>query len=530
MGQESSDIAIVQYIENSNREYFHDIIAKDSRWDIFYHLSEMRKALFSWYDWKEKDTVLEIGGGFGALTGVFCDNCKHVVTIERNALRAKAIKKRYSERKNLTVICEDILTWNNAEQFDYIIIVGALETICNGSQDDTDYIKVLKYIKRWLLPQGKLLVAVENRFGIRYWCGAVDRHTGKPYSGINNYPLGSCGITFDREQIRRIFIRAGLQKIKFFYPLPDYLLPQVIYTEEYLPKGSVKERVIPYYTDSSYLSAYENDLYDDLVKNGVFEFMSNSFLLECSVDAEQSNIMYAAITTDRGEKNGFATIIRSDYSVEKMALYKEGETRLKDLLDNLSAMEKRGLHCIRTEWKNSRVWMPFVQENTLCDDLRWLLKQDIRSFEQMIGKLFSSILRSSEHAYLTENRWKCPKELEEELGVILKRAYIDMVPMNCFYVHGDFCFFDQEFVKEYYPAKYVWYRVLKYTYFFMPEAEKQIPLENMKKIYGLHRLWRYFEEEESRFVAENRNYNRYKYFRKWAAVNKQDLYRRYERT
>lgn len=528
MRQESSDAAIVQYMQDSDREYFHDVIAKDSRWDIFYHLSEMRKALFSWYDFNEQQTILEIGGGFGALTGLFCDKCKRVVTLERNAIRANAIKKRYLKRKNLHVICQDIRTWKNEEQFDYIIIVGTLETLCNGSQSDTDYIQVMEHVKQWLLPQGKLLVAVENRFGIRYWCGAVDKHTGKPYSGINKYPLGSDGISFDRAQLKRIFIHAGFQRIKFFYPLPDYILPQVIYSEEYLPKSSVKERVIPYYTDSRYLSAYENDLYDDIVDNAAFEFMSNSFLVECSIDAEPSNVVYAAITTDRGEENGFATIIRNNNTVEKMALYKQGEARLKHMLSNLSAMEKRGLYCIKAEWKNGRVWMPFVQQNTLCDDLKVLLKQDVRAFEQMMGRFFSCILQSSEQASITENRFKCPKELEEDLGVILQSAYIDMVPMNCFYVDGHFCFFDQEFVKEYYPVKYVWYRVLKYTYFFMPEAEKQLPIENLKKVYGLCRLWQYFEEEESRFVAENRNYDRYKYFRKWAAVKKQDLYRRYE--
>ncbi|MCI8891887.1 MAG: class I SAM-dependent methyltransferase [Eubacterium sp.] len=527
MEQVSSDTAIMQYIENRNNESFDEVIQKDNRWDIFYHLSEMRKALFSWYDFKEQNSILELGGGFGALTGLFCDKCRSVVTIEKNALRAEAIRKRYSERKNLRVLCEDILTWKNEEKFDYIIAVGILETICNGSRDNTDYIQVIERVKDWLAPQGKLLIAVENRFGIRYWCGAVEKHTRKPYGGINNYPLGSQGISFDREQIKHIVKEAGLYQIKFFYPLPDYILPQVIYSQEYLPKSSVKERVIPYYMDNRYLNAYENDLYDDIVNNSAFEFMSNSFLIEGSVKADRSSILYAALTTDRGMENGFATMIRNDHIVEKRALYQKGKEGLRRIWSNMRDLEKRGLHCIQMEWKNESLWMPFVQEHTLCDDLRQLLKQGSREFEQIIQRLFSCILQSSEQLPVTENRLKCLKEYEEELGVILKRAYIDMVPMNCFYVDDDFYFFDQEFIKECFPAKYVWYRVLKYTYFFMPEAEKQLPLENMKKIYGLSRIWQCFEEEESRFVAENRNYDRYQHFRKWAAVNKNDLYSRY---
>jgi len=276
------------------------------------------------------------------------------------------------------------------------------------------------------------------------------------------------------------------------------------------------------------LAAYENDLYDDIVSNGMLGFMANSFFIECSVDAERCGIVYAALTTDRGEEDGFATIIRDDSTVEKMALYEKGRAHLQIIYENIEELEKRGLHCVKHEWKNGRLRMPFVQENTLCDDLRELLKRDVKAFERVIEQLYACILKSSEKAAITENRLKCPEELQTELGIILQKAYIDMVPMNCFFTDGEFLFFDQEFVKECYPAKYVLYRVLKYTYFFMPEAEKRIPLQVLKETYGLKKLWQCFEEEESRFVAENRNYDVYKYFRRWAAVNKQEIYRCYE--
>jgi len=246
MDIKSLDGIIEQYIETQGSENFDSVIARDDRWGVFYHLNEMRKALVSWYDFEPDGSLLEIGGGFGALTGVFCEKCRKVVTIERNMLRAGAIRKRYSKKNNLQVICQDVLTWKSEERFDYIVLAGILETICNGSQEDTEYIKVLALIKRWLSPNGRILLAVENRFGVRYWCGAPDRHTGRPYSGINRYPLGSVGITFARRQIERILAGAGFGQVKFFYPLPDYILPQVIYSDEYLPHSSVKERVIPY--------------------------------------------------------------------------------------------------------------------------------------------------------------------------------------------------------------------------------------------------------------------------------------------
>lgn len=526
MERKDLDTVIAQYIEAQSSDNYDDIISQDERWEVFYHLSEMRKALFNWYDFEPGSSLLEIGGGFGALTGVFCQRCGQVVTIERDKLRADAIRRRYQERKNLHVICQDVSTWENTEKYDYIIMTGVLETICHGSRNEQDYINVLRRIKSWLRPKGKLLLAVENRFGIRYWCGAVDKHTGILYSGINCYPMGSTGITFDHEQTKHMLEEAGLVQIKFFYPLPDYTLPQLVYSDEYLPNSSVKERVIPYYLDKQHLMAYENDLYDDIVRNKAFEFMTNSFLVECSENAEKSSIVYAALTTDRGRENGFATIIRNDRTVEKLALYSEGKANIEIVYENITALERCGLHFVRHDLKNDRVVMPFVQENTACDDLRKVLKENVNEFAEILDQFYSCILQSSDRVSVTENRLPCPEEVQEELGVILQKAYIDMIPINCFRVDGELYFFDQEFVRECYPAKYVLYRMLKYVYFFIPEADQYLPLQILKEKYGLMQAWQYFEEEERRFVAANRNYDIYKHFRKWAAVNKGEIYKR----
>ena len=45
------------------------------------------------------------------------------------------------------------------------------------------------------------------------------------------------------------------------------------------------------------------------------------------------------------------------------------------------------------------------------------------------------------------------KEEREELGVILKRGYLDLVSLNCFYLDNSFVFYDQELFLENVPAK-----------------------------------------------------------------------------
>ena len=61
-----------------------------------YHLSSSSQNILNWYPFKEKDTVLEIGGNLGNLTEVFINKCKEVTTIEPNLEKAKTISKRYN--------------------------------------------------------------------------------------------------------------------------------------------------------------------------------------------------------------------------------------------------------------------------------------------------------------------------------------------------------------------------------------------------------------------------------------------------
>lgn len=525
---DGNEQVIYNYISEHQGENYDDIISKDDKWEVFYHLSEMRRALFNWYDFGEDSELLEIGGGFGALTGTFCDKCKQVVSIEKSQLRAEAIKRRYSCRDNLTVVCNDILKWTSNRKFDYIIIVGVLEVINQGRKKDDAYSEILKYLSDFLKVGGKIILAVENRFGIRYFCGAVDKHTGKPYSGINNYPQTSMGNSFDRQQIKEIIKKAGMKFCKFYYPLPDYILPQLIYSEDYLPVSSIKERVIPYYLNKEHLVAYENDLYDDLVRNKVFEFFSNSFLIECGMHDNMSNIVYAALTTDRGNESGFATIIRSTGIVQKIGLYKEGKIGLQRIYNNIQDLVSHGICCVEHQLTEKGLEMPYVQEKTLCDELRHIVSTEPEKFEKVIQDLYECILKSSEAVEPWKNRLPHENMEDDKFGVILNKAYIDMVPINCFYRGNTFQFFDQEFVQENYPAKYILYRALKYTYFFIPEAEEQVPLDKLKEKYGLKDIWQYFEAEEKRFVALNRKHEVYQHFRKWAAINKKEIYKRSE--
>ena len=101
---------------------------------------------------------------------------------------------------------------------------------------------------------------------------------------------------------------------------------------------------------------------------------------------------------------------------------------------------------------------------------------------------------------------------------ILKKAYIELIPLNCFYneTEDQFLFFDQEFVREYYPANYILFRAIHYIYCFTPGAEQRIPQKELQKRYHIEEMWDYFLQEEDTIKQElsvgNSSKNEQKHF------------------
>lgn len=532
-----SDYEIAKYIEAVQPGGdFNEILLKDIRWDVFYHLSPLRRSLFNWYPFKKGAALLEIGSAFGALTGLFCETCGHVTALERSELRAQAVCRRYQDVKNLEVYQTDAAHFDTEETYDYVILTGILEKQFSGSKQNELYISFLRSLQRFLKPDGKMLIAADNRYGLRYFCGARNPFTGRAFSGLNQYEEENrSGYSWGKKEFCGLLEQAGFLHYKFYYPLPDYRVPQLIYSDEYLPGSNVHERLVPYYEKEEPLLVDEKALYKDIAENQVFPFFANSFLAECSVKRVPfSKVNYAAVTTDRGKEHGFATVIRSDHTVRKVMLYPQGRKNLQQFFHNIEDIRVHGVDTVPHVFRENYVKMPYIHANPLSEDLGHMIKNNPEQFAVVISQLYQMILKSSDHLETKDNELARKYEgskladhiSDEDYGVILKRAYIDMVPFNCFYQDGKFLFFDQEFVREGYPAKYTLFRALLYTYYFIPEAERIYPLAEMKRTYGLDQVWGLFEMEEQDFVSDNRNHQLYGSFYQWAAVDREQIKKR----
>jgi cytidyltransferase-like protein len=518
----SLDAEIGEYILSNPNGDFSEVITRDLRWQVFYHLSNQPTGILSWYPFHNHSSLLQIGGGFGVHSGILCDRCGSVTVLEADAYRAESIRTRWIEKSNLKVLNGDISMLPSGSVFDYIVIIVGpdfQEPVLSGQ----GYISLLRQVRSLLTDDGKLLFSVFNRLGVQYLCGAPDPSTGIPFDGLNNYPTGAAMPSLSKPELMDILRQVGLKNVKLYYPFPDHLLPQMVYTDQYPPGEELNERLRPYQVKQDSLVINPSNLYGPLAENGLIPFFANSFLAECS-NAEMSSVLYASISAERSREESFSTSIHNNGLVEKCPIYKEGLSGLDRLCKNLTDLQSRDIPVISFRLENDRLIMPRIQAPTLSVYLRKLITYDAAGFIRYMDELYKYVLNSSEHTSSDENALAF-LDPNIDWGPILSKAYLEMIPVNCFFDNGQFLFFDQEFVKENYPAKYVMFRAINDIYWFAPHTEQYVSRHEMKERYGLTELWPFFLKEERRFQDQLRQREMYKQFYKWASIDLNNIMR-----
>ncbi len=264
-----------------NHDDFSDILAKDSRWPILYHLSPIRQNIINWYPFKENATCLEIGAGCGAITGALCDSLARVTAVELSKRRANINYERHKDYENLEIIVANLNDVVFEEKFDYITLNGVLEYAGSFTKTDKPYEDFLKQIKSYLKPDGKLIIAIENRYGLKYFAGAKEDHTSKEFDGITGYKDTDTVRTFGKQELENLLNTSGYTSQDFYYPHPDYKMPMEIYSSEWLPSSTAQLSPAPNFDYERYALFDETDAYTGIIENGQYEFFANSFLVIC---------------------------------------------------------------------------------------------------------------------------------------------------------------------------------------------------------------------------------------------------------
>ncbi len=273
---------ILQYIETHNETNLNEVFKTDIRWPVFYHLTNIRQNIINWYPMKKGASVLEIGAGMGAITSTLCEKAERVVCVELSKRRATAIANRNQEKENLEIIVGNLNDVQFTEKFDYITLIGVLEYANLYTHTEHPYIDFLQYIKKFLKKDGKLLIAIENKFGMKYFAGAPEDHTSIKYDGIVGYANKQGVQTFGKQELKKMLQQVGLNHTKFYYPLPDYKLPNKLFSDDYLPNEQTIQDYTIYYYEGTKIEFDEKKAYQETIKNGLFDQLANSFFIEAS--------------------------------------------------------------------------------------------------------------------------------------------------------------------------------------------------------------------------------------------------------
>ena len=398
----------------------------------FYNSSPMREGVLCWYPFDKNASVLDMSNG--ALTELLRSRCGRVVS--------------------------DIHESRNG--FDYVIVIDPVDF-------STDSLKTLR---ERLNEHGRLLLAYENPFALRYWNGKRSPVTGVPYD-----TLFGCDGRISKAEMQIRLKLAGFEGQKWYYPLTDHWFAREIYSENYLPDEYLNQRFKPYLSDDVTLKFDERHLYREVIRGGAFEFMCGAYLIEARANACDAPCVvdYAAITAFREPPKRFATTVRSDGKVIKTPLHPDGIESITRIYNNHKELAGLGLNIVPVELYNNSLVMQKIGLPTLWD--YWVRK--------LINGAFDFSEMSGHFDMIYEDIKKAAKT---------GKCYWELVPANCFYDagRGRITYFDQEYYWEGSPpeiamARALW--ALNYSPAFSADPRTASWLESLKERYGLTERW-----------------------------------------
>lgn len=398
--------------------------------------------------------------------------------------------------------------------YDYIVGIDVIE--------ESRYPQKLLNICHGLLkPEGRLVIGTENRYAIKYICGDRDPYTNHNFDGIENYRRLSdadrdsiAGRCYSMAELKLMLSQAGFENDKFYSVMPSLQETQLVYAEGYEPVEELAMRYFPLYNYPDSVFLEEQYLYTDLIKNGMFHKMANAYIIECSMDGQFDNTIHATISLDRGHDNALVTSICEHGGVRnvlKKAVYKEGIHKLKEMQDNLNDLHVRGINVVDSSVENNTFVMPYVDAPVAMNELKAIAKKDKNAFLKAMDDMYELILNSSEHTGVLSEKDRNSAD-GRDVGPVLARGYIDMVPLNCFYdesakdAKSRFIYYDQEFYWENCPAKAVMYRSITIIYDGTDkEFERIVPRRELFDRYGLSECEDMWQRMSSRFTDVLRN-------------------------
>jgi len=201
-------------------------------WPSRYHFSRTRAHLLAPLDLCPDMRILDVGCGTGPITRALGESGAEVLGVEGSLDRARAAAIRCEDLPRVEILCGDIDRLEGFGRFDLICCIGVLEYSASRQGGERGPAALLEKLYSLLRPGGTLLLAIENKLGLKYLLGYREDHIGLPWVGLEGYPVGFGARTWSRKELAALLRDAGFRTQRWFFPFPDYKTPSLILGEE----------------------------------------------------------------------------------------------------------------------------------------------------------------------------------------------------------------------------------------------------------------------------------------------------------
>ena len=274
--------------------------ASQPSYEELYHLSKIRQNLLDWYEFDGDAKLLEIGAECGALTGMFAKKVAQVVAFDEDEDKCIVNRARLSGNEAVTVVSSaeyvdrpDLAASDAKSEDDAKIddAKGANSGKSDGKKKDAaskiksaitktkkaiskkpekyDYVTIvgkftdekLDMAVDHLASKGKIIIAVDNKFGLKNWTTAARPNLAT------------------KDEIVEKAMEKKLKLTSTYYPVPDFTFPLEVYSEYNLPKEGAIRTAAPEFEQDKTLLMDEPTAFSEMIREGRFDEYANSYIL-----------------------------------------------------------------------------------------------------------------------------------------------------------------------------------------------------------------------------------------------------------
>ncbi|MCD8131350.1 MAG: class I SAM-dependent methyltransferase [Lachnospiraceae bacterium] len=299
---------LLDIVRERPQSEYQAIIEEKKSWPILYHLSHFRENIVDWIPMDKTAKVLEVGSGCGAVTGALSRKAGQVTCVDLSRKRSLINAYRHQDCENVTIhvgnfrdIEPDLPT-----DYDFIFLVGVFEYGISYMGTEKPFEEFLSIIQKHAAPRGRIVIAIESKYGLKYFAGCREDHLGTFFSGIESYAAGGGVRTFSRPGLEKIFAACGVEEYHFYYPYPDYKFMTTVYSDERLPKKGELSNNLRNFDRDRLVLFDERHAFDGIIEDGLFPLFSNSYEVILGKDFD---VKYVKYSNDRDVKYQIRTEI-----------------------------------------------------------------------------------------------------------------------------------------------------------------------------------------------------------------------------